>query len=202
MRSNIKIPANATFAVSGGPDSMILAEFYRRLRVPFSVVHVNHGTGKFADDSEELVRGYCAEHLIPLHVQHLSLIPIASKERQWRLERLKAYREASESFSSPCIITGHHLDDAVETWLFTSLRGHSQLIPQVGVRPYTNMKPFLTIRKSELLEWADRVGFNQFLVDPTNFDESNTRSIIRAEMSSFLRINPGLHTVIKKKYLA
>ncbi|HSH25599.1 MAG TPA: ATP-binding protein, partial [Massilibacterium sp.] len=87
-------------------------------------------------------------------------------------------------------------DDAVEWWVFSSLHGEGK------VMPYQNknvIRPFLTTTRRDLHSWAERKGV-EYLQDPANQDEKYMRSIIRHKIvPEALRVNPGLHTVLRKK---
>jgi tRNA(Ile)-lysidine synthase len=96
------------------------------------------------------------------------------------------------------VVTAHHLDDAVETWVFTSLHGESRLIPYSRGNV---IRPFLLTPKSELVSWCERRGL-AWSEDPSNTDTAYMRNLIRHKiLPEALKVNPGLRTVVRKKYL-
>ncbi len=192
LRLLTKIPDHPHVAVSGGPDSMAALDFLSRGR-PVTALFFNHGT-EFSSIGESFVQRFCTERKIPLHVGHLSggRNPDLSLEEFWRLERRAFFSRF------PNTITGHHLDDAVETWLMTSLRGKPELIPpQSG----TVSHPFLLNRKRALVDWCQRKGV-PFLEDPSNSDVRFDRNRVRIKLIPVaLGVNPGLFTTVRNLYL-
>ena len=187
-------PKDVAVAVSGGCDSMAVLDFLRRSSRNVTALHFNHGTPN-ADAYERLVEKYCAEHKIPLITGALDDVPDdgASLEDFWRRERYAFFKEAHGLLP---VITCHHLDDVAETWLFTSLHGTPRLIPAArGVY----LRPFLETRKAVFEDWCDRKGV-PYIEDPSNNDTRFMRNFIRHEMiPKALRVNPGLHKVLRKK---
>jgi tRNA(Ile)-lysidine synthase len=93
-------------------------------------------------------------------------------------------------------VTCHHLDDVAETWLFTSLNGTPKLIPS---RRDNYLRPFLQTRKAVFEDWCDRKEV-PYHCDESNNDTRFNRNYIRHElMPKALRVNPGLHKVLRKK---
>ena len=186
-------PKDVAIAVSGGCDSMAVLDFLRKSR-NVTALHFNHNTPG-ADTYQALVEKYCAEHAIPLVIGSLEEVPDEgdSLEDFWRRERYAFFEEARSLLP---VITCHHLDDVAETWLFTSLHGTPRLIPSRR-GPY--LRPFLETRKAVLEDWCERKDV-PYIEDPSNEDTRFMRNYIRHElMPKALRVNPGLHKVLRKK---
>jgi len=186
-------PKDVAVAVSGGCDSMAVLDFLRRSR-NVTALYFNHDT-EIADSAESLVEGYCIEHKIPLLIGHLDETPDkgTSLEDFWRHERYQFFKEVHGLLP---VITCHHLDDVAETWLFTALHGTPRLIPS---RRDIYLRPFLETRKAVFEDWCDRKGV-PYIEDPSNADTRFMRNYIRHEvMPKALRVNPGLHKVLRKK---
>ena len=197
IRLSAKLPNKLAVAVSGGPDSMASLDFLVRNK-EVTVLHYNHNTSH-AEEAEKVVRKYCKDANLPLLVGHLeNEVPTGvSKENFWRESRYAFFDlvTMTPGHNIP-VITCHHLDDVVETWLFTSMHGAGRLIPTKRGR---YLRPFLTTRKSVFEEWCDRKGV-PYVIDPSNEDISFMRNYIRHEMvPRALRVNPGLHKVLRKK---
>ena len=172
---------------------MAVLDFLSRSNRDLLALHFNHGT-PFSYEAEEFVRNYCENRDIQLEVGAITRERSSSesKEEYWRNERYAFF----SNFLDRKIITCHHLDDAVETWLFTSIHGNPMLIP------YSRdnfIRPFLTTSKADLNSWCFRKEV-PFLEDPSNTDTSYMRNLIRHKlMKNVLDVNPGIHKVIKKK---
>ncbi len=182
-------------AVSGGKDSMAVLSFLRsNPRRDITALHYNHGT-PFADRAQELVEQYCREYRIPLCIGRRSAaMPVGvSREAFWRESRYSFFEDVC---GSRPVITCHHLDDVVETWIFTSLHGQGRLIPALRD---VYVRPFLETRSQDLADWCERKSV-PFIEDPSNTDTAYMRNYIRhILMPHALRVNPGLPKTLRKK---
>ena len=113
------IPNNVTLACSGGPDSMAILAFLLRGRKNVKLVYFNHGT-KHADSAQAFVEQVAHERNLSLEIGNIKRdrLPSESVEEYWRNQRYNFFNQ----FSGP-LITGHHLDDVAEWWIFSSLNG-------------------------------------------------------------------------------
>ena len=193
IRVSNKLPRKIAVAVSGGCDSMAALDFLYRSH-EILVLHYNHGTDH-SDEAEALVRKYCEERSIPCkwskNLQERP--PRASLEDFWRRQRYDFFEEAREDLP---VITCHHLDDVVETWLFTAMNGNPYLIPEFRD---CYVRPFLQTRKAIFEDWCDRKNV-PYIEDPSNMDTRFMRNFIRHEMlPRVLVVNPGIHKTLRKK---
>ena len=141
-----KGPFSIEIALSGGPDSVAALAFLSRGHRQVSAAFVHHGT-ETSEKSYEVVREVCDRLEVPL--RHTRLSSVDSKESgleaTWRKQRY----EFLEHSRVP-VVTAHHLDDAVEWWVFSSLHGKGKLIPRArGIY----LRPFLLTRKEKLIEY-------------------------------------------------
>lgn len=194
IRLSIKLPDKLAIAVSGGPDSMAALDFLSRSNKEILVLHFNHRT-RHAQSAENVVSDYCGSKSIPHVIGDLKeAVPSGtSKEDFWRKARYDFFeREAGDL----PVVTCHHLDDVVETWLFTAFHGEARLIPSQRGR---YLRPFLGTRKAVFEGWCDRKDV-PYIIDPSNFDTSFMRNYIRHEIvPKALMVNPGLPKVLRKK---
>jgi len=156
------------------------------------ILHFDHGT-EFGDKARTFVKKQCKKLGLPLVVSKISRErrKDESMEEYWRSERYNFLN----SFPGE-VIMAHHLDDATEWWLFSSLHGEGKIMPY---RHGNVIRPFLMTPKSEILSWAKRKNV-LYMDDPGNKDERYMRSIIRHQiMGPALKVNPGLRTVVRKK---
>ncbi len=116
-----------------------------------------------------------------------------SPEEHWREERYKYFDTLPGT-----IVTAHHLDDAVETWLWSSIHGQPKL--PLTVRGNI-VRPFLTTTKLELMDWCIRKNI-PWVDDPSNMNQQYTRNYVRHSLMPVVaKINPGIQKTIKKKLL-
>jgi len=192
IKLSAKIPNKVYIAVSGGPDSMSILDFIRKGKRDITALYFHHGT-KHGQEAYDFVDLYCRSNRISLITGKISNKESGSKskEEHWRDERHDFFK----TFDGP-VITGHHLDDAVEWWIFSSLHGKGKLIPH---RRDNVVRPFLLTPRADLLAW-NRNNDLPYIIDPGNKDESFMRSIIRHKIvPEALKINPGLRKVLFKK---
>jgi tRNA(Ile)-lysidine synthase len=189
-----KIPNKVCLALSGGLDSMVCLDFLIKGKKDILALHFNHGTEN-SKIYENFVVNFCKDNNINLRVGYLDEeIPKGrSKEDYWRECRYNFLNKEREGRK---VITCHHLDDAVETWIFSSLKGESKIIPYE--RDYI-IRPFLLNKRLTLENWQQKNSI-PFVQDYSNYDNCFARNFIRNKMmQDVLFINPGIHKNIKKK---
>ena len=188
-----KLPLSCTVAFSGGVDSVAIADFLLRGRKQVSLAFFDHGT-YHSQQSIPFIEEYAKRYSLPLTIGRIFRAKDSneSMEEYWRNERYRFLH----SISGP-VITAHHLDDAIETWIFTSLHGTPRVIP------YSNgnvIRPFLVTPKRQLKDWCVRRNVS-WVEDESNQNEKYMRNLIRHRMvPEALKVNPGLHKTIAKKY--
>lgn len=188
-----KIPRSVYVACSGGVDSMVALDFLRRNHT-VGAVFFDHNTSASAK-AKQFVVDYCDNNSI--HLVHGCISRGKTKteswEEYWRVQRYEFF----DQLDLP-VITAHHLDDAVETWIWSSLHGNPKL-PMVHKN--NCIRPFLTTPKSQLLHWATHKSV-PWIEDETNLNTDYTRNYIRHQMmDSVLTVNPGIRKTIQKKVL-
>lgn len=191
-----KIPQRVTVACSGGVDSMVFVDFLLKGKRKVDLAFFNHDT-LHSREAEKFVKEYAAKNNLVLATGRVK----GSKgkrsfEEFWRDERY----EFLQSFRSSFIITNHHLDDVVETWLFSSFHGNPNLIPYR--RGENIFRPFLMTSKKDIISYAERKDV-KWIEDPSN---RMTKNIMRNQirhnvMPEVLKVNPGIRTTIRKKLL-
>ena len=188
-----KIPRKVTLACSGGSDSMVALDFLIRGKKQVRVAYFNHGTIHGAE-SEQYLKAFCRIRNLELVTGQITQekSSLESPEEYWRNQRLNWFH----SLSTP-IITAHHLDDAVEWWIFSSLRGRPTLITPIR-EDVPALRPFITSHPDELHR---HFGKYPHIEDPSNQSLKFTRNFIRHEMLARAeRVNPGIYTMVRNLY--
>ena len=192
-----KLPKQVMVACSGGVDSMAVVDFLRR-KHEVHLFYFNHGT-EHSDEAQEFVRDYARVNNLVIQLRGIdnpNCPKNKSLEEYWRDMRY-GWMNMLSNFMP--VITCHHLDDCVETWLWSSMHGTSKIIP------YNNgegvIRPFRLNRKKDLELWCN-LNNVPYIKDESNNDTKFVRNYIRHRlMPHALKVNPGLHKVIKKKVL-
>lgn len=187
----VPLPRQLTIAFSGGVDSVAVADFLRK-KHDVTCAFFHHGTEN-SERAFEFVSKFCSQYDLPLLVGFLR----GTKPKELSIEefwRNKRYEFLCREGMGP-VVTAHHLDDCVETYLWSCMHGTPKVIPLVRENV---IRPFLTTPKSEFVSWCERKGL-EWCEDYSNQDEAYTRNYIRKNLVPHaLKVNPGLHTVVKK----
>ena len=193
-------------AVSGGPDSVALLRLIVANADPASksnliVAHINHGTrAKQSEADAGFVRQLAEKHQlefcldsipIPLKEDTANSAPRQHSEESMRNARYDRLVAMAGRLGCRYLVTGHHLDDQIETLLFRIFRGTGiaglQGIPQRRVvsDALTIVRPLLSIRSNELKAYLRTIG-QEFRIDPTNAESTFTRNFLRNEILPLL----------------
>jgi tRNA(Ile)-lysidine synthase len=193
FRFLVKVPNKLGIAFSGGVDSLAIAHFLKKGKKDITLYHFNHGC-EYSKDIEDKCRESAEKLSLPIIVSGYdgSRLKGQSLEDAWRRARYRFLRSFEQK-----IITCHHLDDAVETWVWSCMHGEGKLIP---VESGIIVRPFLTTEKSVFENYCKNNDL-EVVEDAMNKDLHLMRNYMRANLMQHLyHVNPGLRTVIKKKY--
>ena len=181
-------------AYSGGLDSSVLlslaAEYAATRDLEICAIHIDHGL----QDPSPLWAEHCTrcakKICVPCEVVVLDAkIPPRMNMEEWaRDERYRVFKGRTDSRT--CVLTGHHLDDHVETVLHHAMRGSGPhgLSGIRSVRRFGDgylARPLLQFRRSELVSYAEESGL-KWIEDPSNEDERRTRNRIRRRLLPLL----------------
>ena len=126
-------------AVSGGIDSMCLAEKVRLDGGPFAIAHCNFGLrGAESDADESFVRDWASAHGVVCHVKRFETASWASEhkvsiEMAARQLRYHWFGELCREHGYEAVAVAHNANDNAETLILNLLRG-------TGLRGITGMK--------------------------------------------------------------
>lgn len=177
-------------ACSGGVDSVVAVDFLRRSR-SVRIAFFDHGT-TVSRVAAEFLQSNTQFRGITIEMASIANDRPADKswEEHWRDERYRFL----ESLDGP-VVTAHHLDDAVETYVWRMCHGRSDTIPYSRANI---IRPFLLTPKKELINWAHRHRL-EWTEDHSNLDTKYTRNHIRHHVVPELqKVNPGLSTTVAK----
>ena len=189
-------------ALSGGVDSMVMADLFLRSGYPFAVAHVNFGLrGRDSDLDEAFVKKWCTDKRITFHAEKVPEGLFSSGESiqmTARDFRYRYFRELMQQHRYQRLATAHHLDDSLETALFNFTKG-TGLRGLKGIEPQNNeiIRPILFAEKQYILDYAKDQGI-EWREDASNERNDYQRNKIRNQVIPVLQsINPGLtHTFL------
>tara|TARA_B100000035_G_scaffold300843_1_gene296885 strand:+ start:2364 stop:2966 length:603 start_codon:yes stop_codon:yes gene_type:complete len=190
-----RIPRKVVIACSGGIDSMAFTHFLLQGKKNVELAYFNHDTS-FARKSEQFVQDYANQNNLNLYIGRVKgRKGKRSLEEFWRDERYNFL----QSLNSDFIITCHHLDDCVETWLMSAFHGQCKLIPYQ--RNENIFRPFLMTSKHSIKQYVKSKNI-QWVEDPSNQLTNFARNRVRHKiMPEVLHINKGIRNTIRKKLL-
>lgn len=175
-------------AVSGGADSVALAELVSRSGWPISkVVFVDHGLRDVALE-RQASRAVAERIAAPWCEIALSLHPGGNLQARARTARYGALLELARH-DKTVLATGHTSTDQAETVMSRLLRG-SGVRGLAGLQPRQGLvvRPLLAVSRDE----TRSLGF-PFADDPSNVERRFTRNRLRAELLPLLaRENPRI----------
>lgn len=177
LRQLLPNPEDHTFllAVSGGVDSMVLLDLFRSLNFGFQVAHVNyHLRGDDSNADQQLVQDYCTKHHINFHLYEVSEKderPQHSIQNWARNLRYAFFAQVRHEEKIDFLVTAHHLNDQLETFLINLSRG-TGIKGLTGIPANDNqiLRPLLHFTKEELYDFANlhQIAFREDLSNKKN----------------------------------
>lgn len=175
-------------ALSGGPDSIFVLKVLKALQADFHfeihAYHLNHQLRESADHDENFVKGLCADSDIILHLETADIATTAKEkglgtEEAGRIKRYADLKRIAQEIGTTTVITGHHLDDDIETVLMNFERGAGlNGLAGIKVRDGIFFRPLLNISKDEILKYLYDYEI-PYCIDETNFIDDVSRNDMR-----------------------
>lgn len=194
-------------AVSGGIDSMYMAERYSRTAKPsdLAVAHCNFRLrGEESDGDEAFVRAWCARKGIEMYSAAFDTAACASDsgisiEMAARELRYAWFAELCREHGFDAVAVAHNANDNAETMMLNLLRGtggkgiqgmkEEGLVP--GAADVKLLRPLLRVSREEIHRFMTSEGL-KWREDHTNAENIYKRNKIRNEIFPlFAQINPA-----------
>ncbi len=174
--------------VSGGCDSVVLTHLLHASKVNFEIAHCNFNLrGDESDNDQQFVENLAAQLGYPCHTiqfntkEHVSQYKVSTQMAAREL-RYQWFHQLLDRHSLDAIITAHHLDDQIETFLINLDRG-------TGLKGLTGMeasrhnvvRPLLPYSRKEIEEYAV-VNDIQWREDSSNRSNDYLRNNLRNQV--------------------
>lgn len=176
--------------VSGGPDSMALLVMCLEAGLHVAVAHVNYHQREQAEEEELYVKQYCQEHQIPCFVKNAPFTYTHNFEAEARDWRYQFFTSLVEEHHFAGIMTAHHCDDLLETYIMQKERN---VIPAYyGMQRYSlyhNIplyRPLLDLTKKDLEVYCQQHQI-KYYIDHTNLEPVHTRNVIRQDLAGYTK---------------
>jgi len=197
-------------AVSGGLDSMVMAEMFRKVNADIAIAHCNfqlRGLDSFAD--QQFVESYANENDIAVFTTQFDTKAFAedyklSTQVAARELRYNWFYELLETQDFDFILTAHHADDNLETFLINLSRG-TGLSGLSGIPKQNDkiIRPMLIFSRSEIEKYATEHNIN-WREDSSNASDDYLRNKVRHHIVPALKLlNPEFLSAFQttQKYL-
>ena len=222
LRGLIDYSRSAPFllAVSGGMDSMCLAELWLRAygADSFAVAHCNfHLRGEDSEADEALVTTWSESNAVKLHKVSFDTMKYVreegvSVEMAARDLRYNWFAQLCEDYGYAAVVTAHHADDNAETMILNMVRGTGltgisgmkpvsplSFRPTEGSGEISLLRPLLSFTRKQIegYVFANKIPYRE---DKTNASVEYRRNSIRHEVLPVLeRMNPSVVRTLNRE---
>lgn len=176
-------------AVSGGVDSMVMADLFIRAGIPVIIAHINHNLRQNDSDKDALlVQSFCKAHGIQFEVLTIpkGSLPKSNLQEEARNIRYQFLESIRLKYNCDLIATAHHNDDMVETFFINLLRGSGlKGLSSIQNRNNHIIRPLLFTGKTCIIEYAT-LHHVPFREDYTNDEDTYLRNRIRHHLIPLL----------------
>ena len=192
-------------AISGGIDSVVLTHLLHQLNCTILLAHCNFRLrGKDADQDEIFVKELAKQLTIPVFTKSFETKKVAKQEKlsiqlAARKLRYNWFDELLKEHHLDYILTAHHADDNLETFLINTIRG-TGLDGLTGI-PDKNeniIRPLLSFSREQIENFAkeNKITWRE---DSSNTETNYLRNKIRHDVIPTLKeLNPSLLTSFGK----
>ena len=185
--------AKVLIAVSGGLDSMVLLDLISKSNIEFAVAHCNFQLrNEESNEDEFFVKSYCKENSIQGFFQKFDTKQFAEDEKlsiqvAARKLRYEWFYELLTTEKFDFVLTAHHLDDQLETFLINFSRG-TGLDGLTGIPSQNDkiIRPLLTFSRAEIETFAkgNNISWRE---DSSNTSDKYVRNKIRHQLVPILK---------------
>ncbi|WP_422104893.1 tRNA lysidine(34) synthetase TilS [Winogradskyella sp.] len=191
--------AKLLIGISGGIDSVVLSHLCKMLNADFALAHCNFNLrGKESDADEDFVLELGEELDVEVFIQKFDTEVYADKQKlsiQMAARELRYhwFEELAEQLDFDFILTAHHADDNLETFLINFTRG-TGLNGLTGIPEVNNhvVRPLLRFSRVEIEAFAMEHQI-KWREDSSNTSRKYLRNKLRHEVVPILKeINPQL----------
>lgn len=186
-------------AISGGKDSVLMAQLFKLLGGDFGIAHCNFNLrAEESQRDEDFVRQLSLQLRVPFHLTHFNTRAYAegnhvSTQMAARTLRYDWFEEIRQGYDYDVIALAQHQDDAIETVLLnltrgTGIAGLHGIFPKRGhlIRPLL----FLSRNEIEQLIADHKIAYVE---DSSNSSTKYARNKLRLKVIPELKeINPNL----------
>lgn len=188
-------------AVSGGRDSVAMADLMHREGRRFAIAHCNfHLRPGDCDRDQQFVRRLAEKYGVPFYTIDFDTRAYAEREghsveEAARLLRYSWFADLCREHGFECVATAHHRDDSIETFFLNLFRG-TGIAGLHGIRPFSTInyplstlkivRPLLNYSRADIDAYIAENGL-EYVEDSTNSELEARRNRIRLQLMPLLR---------------
>jgi tRNA(Ile)-lysidine synthase len=147
-------------AVSGGGDSMSLLHLFASEKCDFIVAHVNYGLRKIDSDlDQDCVAQFCKKNDLLLKINQPDTERFCEENKMSiqegaRLVRYEWFDKLLHQYDADYIITAHHQEDLIETFIINLQRGSGiKGLHPLPVLNRNKLRPLITTPKLDIMQY-------------------------------------------------
>ncbi|MGX1024194.1 tRNA lysidine(34) synthetase TilS [Psychroflexus sp. MBR-150] len=191
-------------AASGGLDSTVLIHLCHVLGLKFGICHVNFKLRRKESDADQKFLENLAQTLSrPIFVLEKNAKDYAkshqlSTQEAAREIRYRWFEDCLEKENYDIVMTAHHADDDLETYLINSFRG-TGIKGLTGISKKRNniIRPLLEFTRQDILNYAHSKNL-KWREDQSNASDNYLRNVIRHHLIPFFeKHDDNLHARFK-----
>ena len=176
-------------AVSGGRDSMVLANLLHEAGFNIGIAHMNYMLrGKDSDLDAKTVDEFGALLKVKVHSQEVQwdLTPQLNIQEAAREERYRMFDSLCNEFSYSKVATAHHAEDNAESFFINLLRGTGIYgLQGIPVKRDNIVRPLLWANRKEITNYAQKYHL-PYRDDASNETDAYLRNRIRHHLIPML----------------
>lgn len=185
--------------VSGGLDSVVMAELFRRAGFPYGIAHVNFQLrATESDEDETFVNELADRHGVRFHTTRVPTKERAdelgvSTQMAARQLRYDWFETVATESGYDRIATAHHQDDVLETLLLNLIRGTGLTgLRSIPVQQGRIIRPLWFADRTQIAEFANEHAL-LWREDSSNASDHYRRNRLRHQVVPVLKsMNPSL----------
>lgn len=186
-------------AISGGVDSVVLCHLCKKLNLDFALAHCNFNLrGEESNADEDFVLELAEQLDVEVFIQNFDTQAYADENKRSiqmaaRELRYDWFAELAEQLKFDYILTAHHVDDNLETFLINFTRGTGlNGLTGIPVVKGNIVRPILSFSREQIEVYA-RENSISWREDSSNSSRKYLRNKLRHEVVPILKeINPNL----------
>ncbi|AXG71548.1 tRNA(Ile)-lysidine synthase [Kordia sp. SMS9] len=178
--------------MSGGLDSVVLSTLLYKLNYSIAFAHCNFQLRNDESDADEaFVTQLAAEMKVNVYTKKFETATFANEQKlsiqmAARKLRYEWFQELTETFEYDYILTAHHKDDALETFLINLSRGTGmEGLTGIPERNENIVRPLLPFTRNDICAYAEQYKL-QWREDSSNASTKYLRNKIRHEIVPLL----------------